>query len=177
MSKPVPFVAHVSIVPERPGKRHEYTQSMSKIASLVYDALQSESSINLAIPGGGQSPAFGDINARHGFGNYTKGVATKPQIGASPAQLMIVGFYTSVEDNDQIWASHQLISGSTIYSGYSSNSALAVPTSTFNAEVKALRTLLNNTINTAIPATIEYEIFRIEYSGVVFGDKGFTFPR
>lgn len=177
MSKSVPFVANIKIIPDRPSKRQELFQSLSKISSLIYDALLSESSINMATPGGGVSPSFGDINHRYAFGNYSNGLAVKPQIGDTPAQLVINGFYTSSSDNDQIWPTHQVISGGRTFTGYSSNSAVTVPSTTFNAEVKIFHDLLDTIVNTSIPDGVSYEIYRLEYSGIVFGEKGFSYPR
>jgi len=177
MSRSVPFVAHIKIIPERPGKRQEYLASVSKISALIYNALSQSASINIAIPGGGQSPSFGSLNLRPAFGNYANGLAAKPQFGATPAQLMVNGFYNSSLDNIQDWDSHTVISGGAVYHGNTSNSALATPVSSIDAEVKTLRNLLDSLISSVIPENIEYSIFRLDYSGIVYGDRGFSFPR
>jgi hypothetical protein len=177
-TKQVPFTVHVRVVPKKNGKRWEEIRDLQKISVLVYDGLVNMSSVyQFATPGGGQSAGFSDINKRSAFGSFAPGVAIKPQIGQSPAQLMITGFFESSAANTQSYTNFQRISGGTTYSGPGSHSNDAVPVSAVNDDVKTIKTALTNAITTALPASVEFSIFRLEYAGVVYGDKGFHFPQ
>ena len=177
MAKLVPFTVHVRIIPTRHGKRWEYLRDLQKLAVLAYDSIISIAGVQVATPGGGQSTQMSDINRRGGFGSYADGMAIKPQIGASPAQLMITGFYESTENNEQRWTDFQRFSGGETYTGSSAHAHDSVQTSTIMAEVKALKTALNNAITSGIPAGVTFSIFRLEYAGVIYGDEGVHFPR
>lgn len=173
----VPFIAHVQVIPERPGKRFEYLKSLAKFAVLVQNELESVSGLTVGTPGGGQNVSSSDIQHRGGLGSYANGTAAKPQFGNAPAQLMFTGFYQSSNANVSAYADHQLFSGGEVYTGPGANTAMAVPTTTFANEVKALKTALETAVTAALPDGTAFEIFRIDYSGVVYGDKGYHFPR
>ncbi len=178
MAKQVPFVVHVKVVPQRGnGKRWEHIRSLQKLAVLAYDAIDGLTGITLANPGGGQSQSMGDPNRRGALGGFARGTAVKPQIGEAPAQLMIAGFYESTTANTQVYADRTVFSGGTIYTGPGAHTNDAVPVAGVQTEVKALKTALYNAIAAAMPDGIEFSIFRIDYAGVVYGDKGFHFPR
>ncbi len=176
-TKWVPFVVHVRVVPARPGKRWEYIRSLQKLSVLVYDELAQLDGFQFATPGGGQAQSFSDINRRGGFGNYAQGTAIKPQIGQVPAQLMIAGFYESSAKNTQPYANHQVFSGGDIRTGPGAHTNDAVPATTILSEVSAVKTALEDAITAALPNGTEFQIFRLDYSGVTYGDKGFHFPR
>ncbi len=172
----VPFTVHIRVVPARPGKKFEHLQALNKLGVLAYDAISQISGVNVATPGGGQNVQLGDPNRRGALGSYAQGTATKPQIGQTPAQLMLTGFYESSSENNQTYADQQRISGGAVYTGPGSHSHDAMPTSTVNSEVAALKTDLEAALATGLPADAEYQIFRLDYSGIVFGDRGFHFP-
>lgn len=176
MSKFVPFTLHVRVVPAR-GKRFEYIRDLQKIATLVYDGLIGLSGFKFATPGGGQSMQTADIQRRGGLGSYSQGTAVKPQFGQTPAQLMITGFYVSSAENAQPYANTQRISGGTVYSGPAAHPYDAVPSATITTEVKALKSSITAAITDALPVGVEFSIFRIDYSGIVFGNGGFHFPQ
>jgi hypothetical protein len=178
MSKQVPFVVHIRVVPHRGnGKRFEYYRDLQKLSALVYDALINVSGIKVAVPGGGQNVSMGDVSRRGALGSFARGTAVKPQMGEVPAQLMIAGFYTSSGANAQPWANKQLISGGTVYTGPGAHAQNATPTTTIDTEVKAVKTAIKNAVQSAVPSGTVFSIFRIDYAGIVYGDKGFHFPR
>lgn len=178
MSKQVPFTIHVRVVPSRgDGKRFEYIRSLQKLAVLAYEALSTISGIQTATPGGGATQSMGDYNRRGGLGGFAQATAAKPQIGAAPAQLMLTGFYTSSLDNTPTQAEIQRISGGQIYSGAVAHSNIGGPVSSVDSEVFALKTSIESALATYLPNGAIYEVFRIDYAGIVYGDKGYHFPR
>jgi hypothetical protein len=176
-TKFVPFTVHIKVIPARPGKRWEYIRALQKMSVLVYDQLIGLSGFQFATPGGGQSAQFSDIEQRGGLGDMAAGCAIKPQIGAAPAQLMITGFYQSSAANIQPYANSQRISGGTVYSGPGAHTNDAIPVSTINSEVKTMKAAIKAAVTAGLPAGTTFQIFRIDYSGIVFGDKGFHFPQ
>ncbi len=195
----VPFTVHVRVVPVRPGKRFEYLKDLAKLAVLVQDQFDilagaegtggpgntdatwgtegTPAGLNVATPGGGQNVELGDATRRGGLGSFAQGTAATVQMGATAAQLMITGFYDSNSPNIQPYADIQRISGGTIYTGSAANTNNAIPVPTITAEVKALHTLLKTIITKALPPGTEFQLFRLDYSGIIFGDRGFTFPQ
>jgi hypothetical protein len=177
MAKQVPFVAHVRVVPARGyGKRFEYVRELQKLSVMVHDALQEVTGVTLCHPGGGQAASMGDVESRAALGDFASGTGIKPQFGETPAQLMIAGFYESDAANASPWSSQQIIAHGTTYTGYRAHSADSMPTTAVNNEVKALKEALEAAITAAIPDTT-HSIFRLDYQGVTFGDRGFSFPR
>lgn len=177
----VPFTLHVRIVPARGSgvlktKRFETWRDMQKIATLMFDALENEANIELAEPGGGQHQSFLG-SSRSGMGGLTRGFAVKPQIGETPSQTMITGFWDSSAPNNQPHPEHTRISGGDQYSG----PATAIPWSQNPvSEVDSMAVDLKNTVEAAfsasLPSGIEFNIFRLDISGVIYGDKGYHFP-
>jgi hypothetical protein len=177
MAKQVPFVAHIRVIPARGyGKRFEYVREMQKLAVMVHDALQGVSGVTLCHPGGGQAASMGDVEQRPALGDFASGTGIKPQFGETPAQLVVAGFYESSNSNASPWASQQIFAHGNVYTGYRSHSNDSMPTSAVNTEVKTLKEALESAVATAIPDTT-FSIFRMDYQGVTFGDRGFHFPR
>jgi len=175
--KLVPFTVHIAVVPARPGKRFEYLNDLAKLAVMAYDAIDGVSSINPAQPGGGQRVQLADVNRRGGLGSFASGTAAKPQIGANPAQLMLTGFVESSAENIQTYSNTQRISGGEVWSGPVQHSNDATPATTVDDEVKALKSAIESALATNMPPNAVYQVFRIDYSGIVYGDRGFHFPR
>lgn len=169
----VPFTLHVAVYPKGE-KRFEVIRDLQKISELVYNGLNTLSNIKIAAPGGGQEQNYKGTNG--GFSGYVAGCAVKPQFGESPAQLMITGFYAVTSANNPTFASDSIISNGVEYEGFRQHKHDAVPTATVNAEVKALRTALDTRINSVLPGTVDYKIYRLDYNGIVFGNRGYHFP-
>lgn len=179
MAKLVPFTIHIRVVPSRGnGKRFEYIRDLQKLAVLAYEAITNINGVHVATPGGGQSQSMSDYKRRGALGGYAEGVACKPQIGAAPAQLMITGFYESAEtNNNQQHTEIKRISGGTVYSGSAAHSNTAGPKTAVNTDVSALKGDIEAALASGLPTDAVYEVFRLDYAGVVYGDKGYHFPR
>lgn len=168
----VPFTVHIKIFPINAGKRFEKWRDMQKVANSVYEALGSlvPDTINIASPGGGQQ------SSSNGFSSLTNGTAVKPQFGETPAQLQITGFYNSSNKNAQPHPELKRIHAGDNVSGQNQHSWESNPTSVISDEVAALKLALGNAIDGALP-DLTYKIFRIDYSGVIYGDRGYHFPQ
>jgi hypothetical protein len=177
MSKFVPFTVYVKVVPARAGKRWEYMRDLQKMAVLVFDKLITLEGFQFATPGGGQAQQMGDIQRRGALGSFANGTAVTPQFGQTPAQLKIAGFYLSTASNLQQYANTQRISAGVVYSGPDSHSNDGMPVATINNEAKTVRDTLRTAIAEALPAGTVFSIFKLDYSGVVYGDRGFHFPQ
>ncbi len=178
MAKQVPFTVHIRVVPDRGnGKRFEYLRDLQKLAVLAYEAIRNIAGVNPAMPGGGHTQGLGDYNRRGGLGGFAQGAAAKPQIGAAPAQLMLTGFYESSLPNTPTHTDIQRFSGGEVYTGPAAHPSTGGPATSVNIEVADLKSDIEQALATTMPAGAVYEVFRIDYSGVVYGDKGHHFPR
>ena len=172
MSHQAPFTAHLRVIPTR-GKRFEYVRGLQRIARLIYDGLAAETDLALAKPGGGQQSSFSD----HMNSGYEDGCAVKPRIGQSPAQLMITGFYAVSTANAQPHADKQVTHVGEYFSGaggaqpWKSN-----PTDAVEDEVIALKGIIDDVI-AAEAAGEGVTLFRLEYKGIIFGDRGYHWPQ
>lgn len=176
----VPFTVHVRITPdfgsgEIKSKRFESWRDMQKLATMAYEDLIDESTIKVATPGGGQQTSSSGYRLG-GMSGMTAGMAVKPQIGQTPAQMMITGFHESSAQNVQPHPERTLIHAGEIVTGPGAHAAEANPTSAIGTEVAALKTTLETVLTSAFPVGITYSIFRIDYSGIIWGDRGYTFP-
>lgn len=180
MARWVPFTMHIRIVPDAgsgqlKSKRFENWRDMQKIATLMYDSLDALSQFNLASPGGGQHGS--GSSGRTGLGGLTNGGAVKPQMGETPAQVMITGFWSDGAANDQNHPEHQRISGGDIYTGPATAVAhVANPVAHVDAMTKALKGTVEAALGTDLPSGVTFQVFRIDMSGVVYGDRGYHFP-
>lgn len=157
----VPFTAYCS-VDLSSDKRLSYTKTLQKFANLLKSELDQESDINVASSG-----AY--------LGGSANGLGTKPQFGNLPAQLSIVGFYGVDSPNAQPFESVELISANESHSGYGMPTNLQQPTAIINSEVAALKAIIETAITNSIPDA-NAKVYKITYSGVVFGHNGYHFP-
>ena len=171
----VPFTAHISINPAT-GKKFEYWRDMQKIASLVYEALETitPDTLSIAQPGGGQQRSYSN-REYGGMSGLSHACAAKPRMGQVPAQLQISGFYKSSALNIQPHPALKTIHAGEILSGPGSHNNDSIPVSTINTEVKALKTVMESAISTNVPGLV-YAIYRLDYSGVTYGNRGYHFP-
>lgn len=172
----IPFTVHIRVTPETPGKRFEYIRSMQKWSHLLYEELVTITDLNLADAGGGQH--FNTSNGgKIGNSGLVKGLAVKPQIGETPAQFMITGFYdNSSATNQQPHVVVQRISGGETYQGRVASAAENNPNSWVDNDVYTLKSAIETALSTSLPANLNAKVFRIDYSGVVYGDRGYHFP-
>lgn len=177
MPKQVPFTVHIRVVPDRGnGKRFEYIRDLQKLAMLAYEGLSTVPELQVATPGGGATLSLGDYNRRGGLGGYANATAAKPQIGASPAQLMLTGFYESGNINSPTHPDVQRISGGEVYTGPTAHSNKAGPTAMVDSEVATVKGLIEGALAEYLPEGAAYEVFRLDYAGVIYGDRGYHFP-
>ena len=171
----IPFTVHIKVTPETPGKRFEYIRSMQKWSHLLYEELESTAGLNIADAGGGQH--FNTSNGgKIGNSGLVKGLAVKPQIGETPAQFMITGFYdNSSATNQQPHVVVQRISGGETYEGRVA-SVKNTPNSWVDNDVYTIKSVIESALSTSLPENFNAKVFRIDYSGVVYGDRGYHFP-
>jgi len=177
-SHKAPFTAHFRVVASR-GKRFETVRSLQRYANLLYggadgaSGLIGSSNIEVARPGGGQVSQMnaGDMT------DYYPGCAVKPQFGETPAQLMITGFYLLDTGNDQPWSDKQIVHAGEFFTGAGGAQGFKTnPTSAVAAEVQALKVILDAIIAAELPNE-GVTLFRLDYKGITWGDRGFHFPR
>ena len=201
MSNFAAFTAHFKIIPSfgpayAPGSKFTAIRDMQRIAYWVYQALLSADNVNIATPGGGQAMNLNQVDL---YSDLASGCAVKPQIGQNPAQLMITGFYNvggqiaqpvsnmpaigagSNEYYDQTNGDFGDANGGHYITGPGGNwgwgGSSGQPTSAVNSEVVALVASINAAI-AASPSNAKNSVslFRLEYNGIIFGDRGYTFP-
>lgn len=191
MTKWVPFTAHIRIEPRygstvSKNKRFEYWRDMQKLSVFAYDELIKPAypSINIATPGGGQQTSASGFD-HGGMGGMTAGTAVKPQIGQAPSQLMITGFHESAAPNIQPYPNSTIFQGGNVplnptelsaIQGPGAHSWDSIPVATINNEVATLKATLITALALGFPPGIIFSVFRIDYSGIIYGDRGYTFP-
>lgn len=183
MSRQIPFTMHIKIAPlGRSGlfnhgveKRFEGWRSMQKIAALIYDELDDVANLTLAKPGGGQYRSLSGT-ARGGLSGLVYGGAVKPQIGLEPPQVMLAGFWATTGPNDPPFPEHQKISGGTVYEGSTSTQWVVSPKTAVDTAVKALKDAVTAKLDAELSDDIEYSVYRLEFSGIIYGNRGRHFP-
>lgn len=175
MSKFMPFTAHIRVVPSRgTGKRFESIRDLQKIATQVYDELENTNDLAIASPGGGQHQSF---RGNSGLSGATNGTAVKPQIGENPAQLMITGFLTSTDKNYPVHDRKPVIHAGSYQTGIGGGYGWVTnPTTTADDYVKTIKTKLETAVDEVLGSD-DWNIFRIDVAGIVYGDGGYHFPK
>ena len=172
MSHKAPFTVHFKITPVR-GTRFETIRSLQRFARAVYDALVAQTGITVAAPGGGQSSS---LDASSDLAN---GCAVKPQIGSNPAQLMITGFYNTPTGtkNVQTYPDKTVDFNNDTFTGAGGAwPSGSIPVAQITTEVKALVAILKAAVAATAPV-VSASIFRLEYKGIIFGDRGYHLPQ
>jgi len=170
----MPFTAHIKITPARPGGRWEHVRAMQRIAQMVYDGLEDHAALNIGIPGGGQQRSY--IGAAGSLGWGQNGVAVKPQMGNYPAHLTVVGFADVGGENESPHEAHEIISGGEEHSIKTNAPWIANPTSSTLTSVGNLKTTIETVLSTSLPNDVTFSVWRIEFAGIVWGDRGISFP-
>jgi len=171
----IPFTIHIKVTPEK-GKRFEYIRDLQKIGVSVLEEVSVNSSLTLASPGGGQHTSRSGAS-RGGIGGMTEGLAVKPQMGNTPAQLQITGFF---DDSAVAGAPHpesQVVHTGSNQTGHlGSNTWTANPNTSVDDRAKAIRALFDTAVNEVLGST-DWRVFRLEVMGTIYGDRGLHFPR
>ena len=203
MAPHISFVAYVklypAIIPAKWGqsKRTERIRELQRLGDFIYASLAknpdpdvgNDRAVWIATPGGSAHRNYG----LRGAGGQP-GVAVKPGFGATPPQATIVGFFSpyyqfNVTDgpaylNDE--PSYTQPQPSWNYysneydhylTGFKSQTCLANPDKTVANEVYTLKTNLEAYITAGLPGGVQFNVFRIFYKGVTFGDRGLHFPQ
>jgi len=183
-----PFTLHVKVTPKSDGTRVSYFRSLQRFGQDLYDALNSEPDFNMADPGGGnytQRSSFNNAKLYNGGSLITSsykittgmtGAAVKPQFGNYPAQLMMTGFYNSDSENSVTEPEIQILSANEVWTQSLAAKNVNIPSTFVNDEVKAIRAIIDPLIATYMPTYANAKVHRLEYSGIIFGDRGFHFP-
>lgn len=171
----IPFTIHIRVVPAR-GKRFEYVRDLQKIGVDIFDEVSTETSLNLAAPGGGQHRMYGGTSGG-GLSGYADGFAVKPQIGQTPAQLQITGFFDDSLVPAQAHPNKQVLHTGTAQTGPAGGHTwLANPRTATDTNAAAIKGLFE-TAATAVLGASDWNVFRLEVSGTVYGDRGLHFPQ
>lgn len=182
----IPFTIHYKIQPGKwtgnnsaeyykLRKRFQIWRDMQKIASNIYDALLNLSpSIQLATPGSGQYRSNGGTDFG-GLSGLSYGCAAVPQFGEKPALAMITGFFSSELVNEQPHPELERFHAGEILKGPAKHLYDSNPVTSVDDQVAMLKTLCEAAISTYAPNTFA-KTFRIDFNGIVYGDRGLHFP-
>lgn len=175
MPKFIPFTAHVRVVPSRGnGKRFEYIRDLQKIATLVYTELDADADLSIASPGGGQHQSYRGLS---GWSGATNATAVKPQIGQNPAQLMITGFLSSTDNNEPVHPNKPVLHTGSYQEGVGGDHGWSAnPTSTADGYATSLKTKVDAAVNAVLGGSADWNIFRLDVAGIIYGDGGYHFP-
>ena len=188
-----PFTAHIKIIPDRGQQtstnyvrragRFDYVRDMQRLAIRIYQQLEQDAGteggpIVLPEPGGGQNRLSGR------FGSIEYGGAVKPQIGQSPAQVMIEAFYNTdittpseqpnpdthlIHSNEHVWG----VNGPQPWLG-----TAGLPKVEVEAEVIVLKGIIESAIaDVSDDSGMALSLFRLLYKNITWGDRGHHFPR
>jgi len=176
MANFAPFEVSVRVTPQRgQGHRRELSLELSRLATLLYEELNEADGVVLANPGGGTER----LNSHLVGSNLAAGFSVKPAMGATPAQLVIAGFY-EVDGAEQPVADRLLVSAGEQFEGPNGDFGWlpeGQPSATVNAEVTSLKAIIDDAIGAALPAASLASLLRLVYKGVTFGVRGYHFPR
>ena len=184
----IPFTLHIKIQPgkwtglnspdfHKLRKRMQIWRDMQKIAVNVYDALLhlEPSSIQIATPGSGQHRSYGGTDYA-GLSGLVGGCAAVPQFGEKPALLMITGFYNSETLNSSPHENLQRIHAGEVVEGQAKHLYDSSPRPDIDDQVLDLKESVESAIATYAPSVSYAKVFRIDFSGIIYGDRGLHFP-
>ena len=168
----VPFTVYIKVVPES-GKRFERIRDLQKLSYMVYNALSSldPDTISIAKPGGGQASSNGQLSS------HINGTGAKLGFGQQPALLMLTGFHKRSLNNNPTSEDYTIISGNETYTGQRQHTWLSNPTTQTEEGVVELKSALDSAINSELPVSRFYSIYKLDYAGVIYGNKGLHFPQ
>jgi len=173
-----PFTAHIRISPVTDAgdevKRFETWRDMQRIGNHIYSALENTTDLNITEPGGGQFSSRSGAG-RGGIGGLTRGTAVKPELGDEkfPAQAMISGFHATSEN---LQANQRtLIHAGEVVTGVGHAFHEELPPIGIQTAMLAMKALIELELDADLPGGVEYTIYRIDYAGIIFGNRGHSF--
>jgi hypothetical protein len=151
---------------------------MQKISQYIYEGLETlvPSTLSIAAPGGGQHRSYTGTD-HAGMSGLVYGTATVPQFGEKPALAMITGFYNSATANAYTYSDKMVLHAGEVIEGMNQHSYEVTTLSATDNQVKSLKTAMTSAIGASLPAAYDFKIFRLDYAGVTYGDRGFHFPQ
>lgn len=183
MSHYAPFTLYVKVVPQRgmttatnytnKGGRLDYIYDLQALAKVIYDELSLVPTINIG--------ATGQKYSSSDFGTIGPAVSAKPQFGNNPATVSVEGFYFVDADPIPVYPDKMLFHANRAVTGQNGpwqHDHNGQPVASVVDEVIALKSLIDTALTLVIDDTgASVTVFRLVYKGIVWGDKGRTFPR
>jgi len=147
-------------------------RELGKLAINVYTQLLINTSIKLPHPPSGAVLSNNSlISGLQGALSYT------PAIGQTPAYIFVSGHFYSTRDIKNPYSSKPVFSGGVLYDIPSGNPMIRAPKHEVLLDVVDLKTAIETALAAAVPASINYEIDKIDYLGLIFGKSGVHFPK
>lgn len=173
-----PAAASSGVTRGRKGGRFDYVRDMQRIAAQVYDELADAPGITLAEPGGSQ-------NALHGrLSNINFGTGVAQQFGNSPNRLMIEGFAEIADLSASLQPAPEtkVFHGNEVLEGFRGEQPWLGPAGNPTTATEDEVSLIKKTVENAVAGVVDADamaprVFRIDYKGTIWGDRGHHFPQ
>lgn len=130
----------------------------------INQALSDEETINLSKPA--TTTSLGK------FGNIGQIV---PALGDNPALVKITGYHDYAVSGDLQPSQTLIHSNSAVSRSGPSHLWDSDPNTSYKAGMAALKEIMDTNIPNFLSDEYEYEVYRLNYAGVVYGNKGLTF--
>lgn len=147
-------------------------REMGRIAAAAYAQLKEHPLIKLPEPPSSTTTGQGSvISGLTGSFSYT------PQIGNNEPYIYVMGHFHSDRDIKEPFSTRPVYSGGVLYNIPSGQPSLGNPNVNVLEDVKDLKAIIDNEMIASLPASVDYNIDKLDYIGLIFGVGGLHFPR
>lgn len=147
-------------------------REMGRLAVRAYEQLRDNALIKLPEPPSSATTGRGTlISGTTGSMSYT------PQIGNNEPYLYVMGHFYSNRDIKNPYSTRPVYSGGVLYDIPQGYPSLRAPNANVLEDVKDLVAIINSEMTASLPASVDYNIDKLDYLGLLFGIGGLHFPR
>lgn len=147
-------------------------REMGRLAAKAYEQLKNHPLIKLPNPPTSAVSSDGSlISGIVGAFNYV------PQIGTNDPYIYVMGHFYSNRDIKNPYSTKPVYSGGILYDIPNGHPSLRAPKVEVLDDVRELKSIIAAEMATALPVSVDHNIDKIDYLGLLFGIGGLHFPR
>jgi len=146
-------------------------REMGRLAAAAYNQLKNHPLIKLPEPPTSAVTSGSIISGIVGSFNYT------PQIGNNEPYIFVMGHFHSTRDIKNPYSMRPVYSGGVLYDIPNGYPSLRAPNPNVLEDVKDLKGIIGTEMSASLPVSVDYNIDKIDYLGLIFGTGGLHFPR
>jgi hypothetical protein len=147
-------------------------REMGRLAVAGYEQLRDNALIKLP-----ESPSSATTGRGSLISGLTGSFSYTPQIGNNEPYIYVMGHFHSVRDIKNPYSTKPVYSGGVLYDTQGGYPHIGPPNPNVLEDVKDLKGIIDTEMTASLPASVDYNVDKLDYLGIIFGAGGLHFPR